>query len=684
MCSTGHSLPTDGPEQDNYIVDSQLLFPPTRPKQQPRQRGEPSIDLEDDSYIEEPSVDLEDEFSGEEFPEDWIMFHLQLRHGEDTGEQLTEDEPLYPCNTKVIGTCQVCLGEKVVTRERLCCKVPVCEPCMAEYLKNAVEERNVRMQCINCDSYVHRDEILALLPIDLKEKYYRFLIDENKHPDIKTCPRCCLVQHRHDSLPHSSTESPRKPKTQTGPQVICTQCGLNWCFDCHAPWHENIRCREFLKGDKLVKNWAKEFSYGQKNAVRCPKCKIFIQKRSGCNHMSCQNCNTKFCYRCGHRYFQLKLIGKHSDKFSPFGCKYNLLPDKPVARKAIRGSVLGAKIFGGVLLGGLIVAAAAVFLGGSVIIVPSYFGVRYYHYRKRQKVFRKYKKQREESSRLRMEAQSRRAASMSKKSVQQTLIDVELGKQYVSVDTQYHSVDAQFNSFDANTDTLTSTESSSSNDHYGSTEVKVWVHSENKEDELGDDVNFKFEEEQTTSSLHDNTVTTAEVTMENNVVVLHVTTTSKAKAGDLTPAEHAIDGSMDTNVKKDDTEELKASGESLDETVKEVNDDSQGCFIKILGKLPVKWEKEDEKEAKLKENVIVKPTIIKDKKRKIGTRRVRNKKDMIVLDDLANMDSYEKLSRTGDGSGEVTDLEIQNVKQVCDVVDPYIGIVSTETCDTSF
>lgn len=57
---------------------------------------------------------------------------------------------------------------------------------------------------------------------------------------------------------------------------------------------------------------------------------------------------------------------------------------------------------------------------------------------------------------------------------------------------------------------------------------------------------------------------------------------------------------------------------------------------------------------------------------------------MIVLDDLTNMDSYEKLSRTGDRSGEVTDLEIQNVKQVCDVVDPYIGIVSTETCDTSF
>ena len=68
---------------------------------------------------------------------------------------------------------------------------------------------------------------------------------------------------------------------------------------------------------------------------------VFIQKRSGCSHMTCRNCNTSFCYRCGHRYIQMKLIGKHSDRFSPFGCKYNLLPDKPVARKAVRGSVLG-------------------------------------------------------------------------------------------------------------------------------------------------------------------------------------------------------------------------------------------------------------------------------------------------------------------------------------------------------
>ncbi|KAF8465628.1 hypothetical protein DFH94DRAFT_783135 [Russula ochroleuca] len=33
----------------------------------------------------------------------------------------------------------------------------------------------------------------------------------------------------------------------------------------------------------------------------CPTCKTPIQKRSGCNHMSCPSpaCNTHFCYICG-------------------------------------------------------------------------------------------------------------------------------------------------------------------------------------------------------------------------------------------------------------------------------------------------------------------------------------------------------------------------------------------------
>lgn len=192
-------------------------------------------------------------------------------------------EPVYPCNEKEKGTCDICVDANVDIRKRLCCNNPVCEPCITEYLKNEVEQRNIRMQCISCNSYVHRDEILALLPVDTKEKYYQFLTDENKDPNVKTCPRCSVAQNRNDIVSlHSPEPKKRHKKKIKGLKVTCSKCALVWCFDCHAPWHQNIKCKEYKKGDKLVKSWAKEFSYGQKNAVKCPKCKVSDANRISC------------------------------------------------------------------------------------------------------------------------------------------------------------------------------------------------------------------------------------------------------------------------------------------------------------------------------------------------------------------------------------------------------------------
>lgn len=57
-------------------------------------------------------------------------------------------------------------------------------------------------------------------------------------------------------------------------QIQCSKCELVWCFRCHAPWHESLKCREFRKGDKLLRNWASVVEHGQRNAQKCPNCKV--------------------------------------------------------------------------------------------------------------------------------------------------------------------------------------------------------------------------------------------------------------------------------------------------------------------------------------------------------------------------------------------------------------------------
>uniref|UniRef100_A0A8C8E149 RBR-type E3 ubiquitin transferase n=1 Tax=Oryzias sinensis TaxID=183150 RepID=A0A8C8E149_9TELE len=68
---------------------------------------------------------------------------------------------------------------------------------------------------------------------------------------------------------------------------------------------------------------------------------IHIQRTEGCDHMTCAQCNTNFCYRCGERYRHLRFFGNHASNLSVFGCKYRYLPDKPHLRRLIRGSVCG-------------------------------------------------------------------------------------------------------------------------------------------------------------------------------------------------------------------------------------------------------------------------------------------------------------------------------------------------------
>ncbi|XP_045429233.1 E3 ubiquitin-protein ligase RNF217 isoform X4 [Pipistrellus kuhlii] len=161
-------------------------------------------------------------------------------------------------------------------------------------------------------------------------------------------------------------------KVYLSSQIQCPACQFVWCFKCHSPWHEGVNCKEYKKGDKLLRHWASEIEHGQRNAQKCPKCKIHIQRTEGCDHMTCSQCNTNFCYRCGERYRQLRFFGDHTSNLSIFGCKYRYLPERPHLRRFVRGSVCAGKLFVAplILVLGLALGAIAVVIG--LFVFPIY------------------------------------------------------------------------------------------------------------------------------------------------------------------------------------------------------------------------------------------------------------------------------------------------------------------------
>jgi len=178
-------------------------------------------------------------------------------------------------DTRVPEECQVCLVE-VKLNKRPCCEQAVCDDCLTQYVETQlVDVGIVRIGCPNpsCDRGMYQEEVRDLLRAkpDLRDRYDRWMVDMNADPHRKTCPRCCKVT---DVEPSQLQD---RHVAKFGLQVQCSECELEWCFPCQAPWHQGLTCKKFRTGDVLLKQWAQQKIRPQEyNAQRCPKCKVSV------------------------------------------------------------------------------------------------------------------------------------------------------------------------------------------------------------------------------------------------------------------------------------------------------------------------------------------------------------------------------------------------------------------------
>ncbi|CAF3987787.1 unnamed protein product [Rotaria sp. Silwood1] len=257
--------------------------------------------------------------------------------------------------------CPICL-ESALLQSTSCCKFHSCNSCWRAHISAALNDGRIKISCPSneCNKYLTRESIVNFIRNDssLHERYLKLYANANQSSRAKTCPRCSHL-YSLDTITSVQLKKNKKiPK-----QVQCSECLLVWCFRCSAPWHENLTCKQFIKGDKLLLKWINQKSEDQWNARKCPKCSSFIQRAGGCPHMTCSSCSCEFCYLCGRRYVKIPVIGQHNNKFSMFGCPYNLHPEKPWLRRTIRGMIAT-----GVIVASPILAAGAV--TAAVVVLP--------------------------------------------------------------------------------------------------------------------------------------------------------------------------------------------------------------------------------------------------------------------------------------------------------------------------
>lgn len=79
----------------------------------------------------------------------------------------------------------------------------------------------------------------------------------------------------------------------------CNKCSCKYCDTCLEIQNEEHVCKN---EDILSKNFIKDMS------ISCPKCKLPIEKSSGCSYITCAACNTKF----DHTTNEVTNYGGHS------------------------------------------------------------------------------------------------------------------------------------------------------------------------------------------------------------------------------------------------------------------------------------------------------------------------------------------------------------------------------------
>lgn len=81
--------------------------------------------------------------------------------------------------------------------------------------------------------------------------------------------------------------------------AICEDCNYAFCNICRKGWHgEIVRCVPPRRQEELTEEEKATEKYLSLYTTPCPECNVPCQKRMGCNHMRCFQCETHFCYLC--------------------------------------------------------------------------------------------------------------------------------------------------------------------------------------------------------------------------------------------------------------------------------------------------------------------------------------------------------------------------------------------------
>lgn len=165
--------------------------------------------------------------------------------------------------------------------------------CINTYLKTQTDNRQFPLLCPlpECKVEISMIDISErLTPEDFaKFEEYSFNHFVQRNLDDMTCcptPNCRYVFSNFGDVV----------------QFLCPVCSQEYCLSCKCVYHHGKSCEEFIRDrrDEPLDKAFFDFALGSKFKM-CSRCKFWVEKSEGCDHMTCK-CGNEFCYACGGPY----------------------------------------------------------------------------------------------------------------------------------------------------------------------------------------------------------------------------------------------------------------------------------------------------------------------------------------------------------------------------------------------
>ncbi|XP_027337726.1 probable E3 ubiquitin-protein ligase RNF217 [Abrus precatorius] len=191
--------------------------------------------------------------------------------------------------------CGICFDHKPVSDmfKQGKCNHPFCTICISKHVATQIHQNILKVNCPNpnCSMELKPEFLHTILPKEVIVRWETARCEALIVGSEKTyCPfKDCSVLLLDDG----------------GKVVIsaeCPSCHRLFCAQCRVPWHGGWSCKEYqrLKKSRDEKELDKKFLKLAKGKMwqKCPQCAMFVQRRGGCEHMTCR-CGCNFCYNCG-------------------------------------------------------------------------------------------------------------------------------------------------------------------------------------------------------------------------------------------------------------------------------------------------------------------------------------------------------------------------------------------------